>query len=93
MSLGTIIRSFKSEATRQYKRRTGFEGELWQRNYYEHVIRNEAELGRVREYILLNPLKWDLDHNNNLDRRRDPTFEKEWEWLEPGPPEPAASKR
>ena len=34
---------------------------LWQRNYYEHVIRNEASLSEIREYIANNPLKWTLD--------------------------------
>jgi putative transposase len=37
---------------------------LWQRNYYEHVIRNDIELLRIREYIHNNPLKWDLDREN-----------------------------
>jgi len=39
-------------------------GKLWQRNYYEHVIRNEDELNKIREYIQNNPLKWDLDKEN-----------------------------
>jgi REP element-mobilizing transposase RayT len=37
---------------------------LWQRDYYEHVVRNEEELSRVREYIIENPLKWALDREN-----------------------------
>ena len=37
---------------------------LWQRNYYEHIIRNENELREIREYITNNPLKWDLDEEN-----------------------------
>ena len=37
---------------------------VWQRNYYEHVIRNEAELMAIREYILGNPACWDEDENN-----------------------------
>ena len=37
---------------------------VWQRNYYEHVIRNETDLNDVREYIVNNPLKWDLDEEN-----------------------------
>lgn len=36
---------------------------LWQRNYYEHAIRNEKELGYIREYIRNNPLKEGLDFN------------------------------
>jgi REP element-mobilizing transposase RayT len=34
---------------------------LWQRNYYDHVIRDDADLDRIREYIATNPLRWELD--------------------------------
>jgi hypothetical protein len=37
---------------------------LWQRNYYDHVIRNERELDKEREYIATNPLRWALDREN-----------------------------
>jgi len=37
---------------------------LWQRNYYEHIIRNDDELNRIREYIINNPLKWEVDRNH-----------------------------
>jgi Transposase and inactivated derivatives len=37
---------------------------LWQRNYYEHIIRNENELHRIREYIQTNPLRWEFDREN-----------------------------
>jgi len=37
---------------------------LWQRNYYEHIIRNESELNRVREYIADNPARWGEDIYN-----------------------------
>ena len=36
----------------------------WQRNYYEHVVRDEAELQRVREYIVNNPTRWAEDEEN-----------------------------
>jgi hypothetical protein len=39
-------------------------GKFWQRNYYEHVIRNEDEMNKIREYIKNNPLKWSLDREN-----------------------------
>ena len=38
-----------------------FWGKLWQRNYYEHIIRNEADLRRIEEYIQNNPLRWEQD--------------------------------
>jgi hypothetical protein len=37
---------------------------LWHENYYEHVIRNEKELNRIREYICTNPLRWPYDVEN-----------------------------
>ncbi len=37
---------------------------LWQRNYYEHVIRNEESLNKIREYIVNNPFQWALDVAN-----------------------------
>jgi putative transposase len=39
-------------------------GVLWQRNYYEQIIRNESELNRVREYIADNPARWGEDIHN-----------------------------
>jgi putative transposase len=38
-----------------------FNGKLWQRNYWEHIIRDEASLNNVRKYILNNPVKWAED--------------------------------
>jgi len=36
---------------------------VWQRNYYEHIVRNETDLQRIREYIINNPLNWEMDEN------------------------------
>ncbi len=66
-SLRNVIRWFKTMTTNEYIRHVKYDGwkpfdsKLWQRNYYEHIIRNEKELNRIREYILNNPLKWELD--------------------------------
>jgi len=38
-----------------------FPGQLWQRNYWEHIVRNEEQLQRIREYIHNNPMRWALD--------------------------------
>ena len=43
---------------------TPFPGKLWQRNYYEHIIRNENDLSRIREYIFNNPANWANDDEN-----------------------------
>jgi putative transposase len=37
---------------------------FWQRNYFEHIIRNEDELNKIRKYIIENPLKWNEDEYN-----------------------------
>jgi len=37
---------------------------VWQRNYYEHIVRNERELDAIRPYIRNNPLQWALDRDN-----------------------------
>ena len=64
-SLSAIVGSFKAAASKQINRIRGNAGfQVWQRNYYEHVIRDDAELSRVREYIANNPAQWDLDVEN-----------------------------
>ena len=37
---------------------------VWQRNFYEHIVRNEKELLEIQQYILDNPAKWELDKEN-----------------------------
>jgi hypothetical protein len=61
--LGEIVRSFKALATRRI-RQAGVTAFAWQRNYYEHIIRDEESLNRIREYIVNNPLQWALDREN-----------------------------
>ena len=63
--LGQLIGAFKTTSTKQINRIRRTAGlPVWQRNYYEHVIRNEDELNRIRQYILDNPAKWDNDPEN-----------------------------
>lgn len=65
VSLGQIVAYFKYQFTKQINAANGIAGtRLWQRNYYEHVIRNEDELFQIRRYIQENPLRWDLDPEN-----------------------------
>jgi len=64
-SMPTIIRSFKSAVTKQINiLRNSPQTPVWHRNYYEHVIRNDAELNKIREYIITNSVMWDLDNEN-----------------------------
>jgi REP element-mobilizing transposase RayT len=41
-----------------------FNSRLWQRNYFEHVIRDEDSLNRIRQYITDNPTQWEFDREN-----------------------------
>ncbi|RWX47114.1 REP element-mobilizing transposase RayT [Candidatus Electrothrix aarhusensis] len=61
-SLPTIVRAFKSAATKNVNILRNTPGnKLWQPNYWEHIIRNETELQRIREYIHNNPTRWHED--------------------------------
>ncbi len=62
-SLQGIIKDFKSVTTRYYNKMVdeSLRNTLWQKSYYDHIIRNEKELNEIREYIRNNPLKWELD--------------------------------
>ena len=59
-TVGSIIRGYKSSVTKQLKL-IGFDEKLWQRNYYEHIIRNEKSYHRIANYIINNPAKWEDD--------------------------------
>ena len=64
-SLPTIIRSFKSASTHRINKLDKRKGiSIWQRNYYEHIIRNEDSMNRIRRYIQENPIKWPIDPEN-----------------------------
>jgi REP element-mobilizing transposase RayT len=64
-TLGQIMAYFKYQTTKSINQICHTPGtRLWQRNYYEHVIRNEHDLNDIRQYILDNPVKWDMDENN-----------------------------
>ena len=64
-ALGKIVAYFKYQSTKQINvLRDGECQKFWQRNYYEHVIRDDGELNRIREYIAANPANWDLDEEN-----------------------------
>ena len=63
--LSEIIRAFKTYTARRINGHGKSSGEpAWQRNYYEHVVRNEKDLDAIRKYIVENPLKWELDPEN-----------------------------
>ncbi len=63
--LGQIIGAFKTMSTKQINLQRGTPGaQVWQRNYYEHIIRSETDWKHIREYIAMNPLQWSTDHEH-----------------------------
>lgn len=64
-TIGAIVRGFKSAVTKTINDIRDTPGvPVRQRNYYEHVIRNDDELNRIREYVVNNPARWEEDENN-----------------------------
>ena len=70
-SIPTIVRAYKSAVTYAVNAAQNSRGAvLWQKNYYEHIIRNDHELHNIRSYIVNNPLKWQLDRDNAQNIRK-----------------------
>jgi len=59
-TLGSVIRGFKIGVTKWIRQNTTIQ-EVWQRNYWEHIVRNDSEVTSIREYIHNNPAQWELD--------------------------------
>ena len=85
-SLGDIVGAFKSLVFKAYldwieindpSRRAKF----WQRNYYEHIVRNERELNAIRQYIIDNPKNWKMDRDNFDNLRKLPPPENVEDYL------------
>ena len=74
-ALGDVIGAYKSLTTVEYTRGvkqmkwSPFHKRLWQRNYYEHVLRHDESLRQLQQYILDNPDQWDFDKENPLAKR------------------------
>ncbi len=67
--LGRLIGAFKTVSTKEFNIRFRDQyqwksDKLWQRNYYEHIVRNEKDYERIAEYIRMNPQNWERDKNN-----------------------------
>ena len=87
LSLSRVIQAFKSICANEYIRGVHqqkwgkFDQAIWQSSFYDHVIRNEKDLLRIQEYIVNNPLQWELDEENlnykaacNIGRTQGPTL-------------------
>jgi putative transposase len=68
--LPRVVQWFKTMTTNEYINHVKndhwrpFDQKLWQRNYYEHIVRDETALAKIREYIFHNPENWDNDKNH-----------------------------
>ncbi len=62
-TVGSIVRGFKIGVTKWARKNLEII-DVWHRNYYEHVIRNESDLEKIRQYIFDNPVNWENDENN-----------------------------
>ena len=63
--LGRLVGAFKTVSTDDINQLRGTPARpLWQRDFYDHIIRNEDELNKIREYIRTNPLRWASDPDN-----------------------------
>jgi REP element-mobilizing transposase RayT len=68
-SLGSIIGQFKSKTTKRI-RAAGFGGFAWQARFYDHIIRDRADLDRIRRYIQENPTQWEMDWSRKIKNTR-----------------------
>ena len=75
-TLGEMVRAYKA-ASAAMIRRAAAPDVAWQRNYYEHVIRDEDELARIRRYIEDNPRMWETDEENPAAQKR--TCKEAWQ--------------
>jgi len=72
-SLGAMIGSYKSAVSKRVREIGGTpDRPIWQRNYFEHVIRNDVALHRIRQYIVNNPSRWAYDRLNPLSTNPEP---------------------
>ncbi|WP_210405626.1 transposase [Paludisphaera borealis] len=84
ITVGDVVGAFKSLTTLEYGRGVKtlgwprFVGALWQRNYHEHVIRDEVSLERIHDYILDNPRRWAFDRENPNGT---PNNDRETPWI------------
>lgn len=64
VTLGHVMNTFKGAVTRQARKSNldiDLEHPVWHRNFHDHIIRNEADLNRIRQYVQTNPARWEAD--------------------------------
>ncbi|MBN1813901.1 MAG: transposase [Anaerolineae bacterium] len=86
-TLGQIVAYFEYQSTKRINQQRSTPGiRIWQRNYFEHVVRNERTFDAIRRYIENNPLGWELDRYNPAVSGPDPDARALWELLKADPP-------
>ena len=81
-SLGRVVGAYKGAVTQRIRRIGGeCRNPVWQRNYYDHIVRDEDELCRIRQYIADNPLCWDEDHDNPVNQSHMGDLSDAWDTL------------
>jgi REP element-mobilizing transposase RayT len=70
MLLSKAVQQYKASVTRKINSFQEFSYFEWQKSFYDHIIRNEGSLDRIRQYIFYNPLKWELDIENKNNHSR-----------------------
>lgn len=86
-ALGDLVGAFKSLVFKVYldwvkKNAPSRRAKFWQKNYYEHIVRNDRELNAIRQYIIDNPANWKGDRDNLENLRKLPPPEKVEDYLE-----------
>ena len=77
--LGRLIGTFKTVSTKRINAIRNTPGEpIWQRNYYEHIVRDERALDTIRDYIAANPRRWESDRDNPRNRQLPPSRPDEY---------------
>ncbi|MGC8857437.1 MAG: transposase [Anaerolineae bacterium] len=79
-TIGSVVRGFKIGVIKWFRQNTSVYA-IWQRNYYEHIIRDDLALGAIRSYIAENPLRWHLDQYNPDATGPDPLAVDLWKML------------
>jgi putative transposase len=79
-TIGSVIRGFKIGVTQWVRQNTDIYI-VWQRNYYDRIIRNERALNAIRQYIIENPRRWQMDRENEARTAPDPLAQAIWNML------------
>ncbi len=70
-TIGSAIRGFKIGVTQWVRKNTSFH-DIWQRDYYEHIVRNDVSFYQIKEYVMHNPKTWEQDklHPSNIQKTK-----------------------